>query len=276
MGATQEVSTMKKVLGIAAVVIAVVVVYASMGGDSDKTPPAVATPTPQPQAPPQPAEENEPESNAKGNIKVTVTVKGELPPPAALNRKADPYCAKTKMIDPSILAKDGKLQNAVVRLIGKVKKPKGDMPAPVQISQKDCMYSPRVNTAMVGQEIAISNDDKTLHNVHAYKGLDTQNWFNIAQPPNAPPVKKILKDFHMATFQCDVHPWMNAYISITEHPYQGVSATDGTVVLKNPPVPNKAYKVASWHERLGVQKAEVIVKADETVEISLEYQAPAK
>ena len=36
----------------------------------------------------------------------------------------------------------------------------------VKIAQHDCMYRPRIQGAVDGQKVSISNDDLTTHNVH--------------------------------------------------------------------------------------------------------------
>lgn len=58
-----------------------------------------------------------------------------------------------------------------------------DAPPPaaaVEMNQQDCMYTPRLTTAVVGQKIVARNGDPVLHNVHAYLGASTL--FNKSMP----------------------------------------------------------------------------------------------
>lgn len=207
-----------------------------------------------------------------GNIKVTVAFEGDAPKQEPLNRKADPYCAKTQKLDESVIVKDGKVQNVVVQIASKVKSDATAPAEPVKIDQNECTYSPRVSTAMVGQQIEISNSDKTLHNVHAYKGENKDNWFNSAQPPKAPAISKDLEE-GLVQLKCDVHPWMTSYVAVASHPFIGVSGEDGVVTLTNVPSKGKPYKVSTWHEVWGKQEVEVTVEPGKTAEVTVTYKA---
>ena len=61
-------------------------------------------------------------------------------------------------------------------------------------------------------------------------------------------------------FQCDVHPWMFAWVSVFDHPYFAVSAADGKFTIKN--VPAGKYTLEAVHRKLGTQTAEIEDKAD--------------
>ncbi len=140
------------------------------------------------------------------------------------------------------------------------------------MKQNACTYSPHVQTGMKGQSIEISNSDKTLHNVHSYKGAKKKNWFNIAQPPGAPAKTEKLKKAELSTFKCDVHPWMSSYVVTTENPFNGVTGDTGSVTLEGVPSKAKAYDIITWHESLGEQIVEVIVEAGKTAEVTVTYK----
>jgi hypothetical protein len=61
-------------------------------------------------------------------------------------------------------------------------------------------------------------------------------------------------------FQCDVHPWMFAWVTVVDNSYFAVSGADCKFNIKN--VPAGKYTVEATHRKLGVQTAEVEVKAD--------------
>ena len=219
-----------------------------------------------------PAEEAAEATGEPGTINVTVKFEGAAPEAAKLDRKADPYCAKTAKTDPSVLVNgNGTLKNVAVSL----KKVRGKFEVPAEnltLTQSECMYEPRVQTAMVGQKLEITNGDSTLHNVHSYKGEALQNWFNRAQPPKAPAITETLSG-DIATFKCDVHPWMASYVVLSKHPFHGVTGDEGAVALANVPSSAKAYTITTWHEKYGAQEAEVTVEAGKTAEVTVTYKA---
>ncbi len=206
---------------------------------------------------------------AAGSIAGTIGYTGAPPKAEKLNRKSDPVCAKTEVVDPTVtLSKDGKaLANAVVR-ITKNAPAGGKAPAePVIIDQQQCMYSPRMVCAVEGQKMAIKNSDGTLHNVHAYSG--TKTLFNQAQPPKSKDIEKPAKDGELIKLKCDVHPWMTAYIAVTKHGFCAVTDADGKFEIKN--VPPGTYTVEAWHEKLGTQTAEVKVEDGKAADPKLSF-----
>ncbi|MEZ4272825.1 MAG: hypothetical protein R3C68_15740 [Myxococcota bacterium] len=245
-----------------------------------RQPAADVEPTPEPTAvaePVQPAAETAdagaPEGEP-GEIKIKVAFEGQKPKAKPLNRKADPYCAKTKRMDETVaFSESGALKNVVVSIADKVK---GDFEVPaeaISIHQEECMYSPRVVAGMVGQKVEIKNGDKTLHNVHAYKGMNESNWFNTAQPPNSPVLSKELGNDEIAHLKCDVHPWMTSWISISEHPFNKVVDDEGSVHFTDVPARAKPYKLTAWHEKFGKKEVEVMVEPGKTAEVTITYKA---
>src|SRR3954471_5047090 len=104
------------------------------------------------------------------SIEGEVDFTGKTPTAGKLHREADPFCAKKAMTDPSVLVKGGKLENVWVHVTKGAKDAAKPPDAVVEMDQKDCMYTPRVVTAVVGQKIQAKNGDPVLHNVHTYEG----------------------------------------------------------------------------------------------------------
>ena len=144
----------------------------------------------------------------------------------------DPAC-DAQVPDETVLVKDGKLANVLVRLTGAL--PRVAVPTvPVVIDQQGCTYRPRVQGAMAGQTIQIRNSDGTLHNVHSYAGARTL--FNRAQPPGARPMDTTFPPgTEVVKLKCDVHPWMLGWVVVGEHPWHAVSGADGRFELAGGP-----------------------------------------
>ena len=199
---------------------------------------------------------------ADSSIEGTVDFSGKAPTPAKLHREADPYCAKTPMTDPSVLVKNGKLENVWVHVS------KG-----AEMDQKNCMYTPRMTTAVVGQKITAKNGDPVLHNVHTYMGSATV--FNKGMPnEKTPPIEYTAKEEGMMRWKCDVHPWMRGYIGISKNGLQAVSGSDGTFKIDN--VPPGKYTLEAWHEKYGTKTQEVTVEAGKPAKVTFKYDGTEK
>jgi hypothetical protein len=128
-----------------------------------------------------------------------------------------------------------------------------------------------VQGILVDQKLEIVNGDDTLHNVRAL--AEKNRPFNIGQPPaTAPRIKTFTTVEPRLKFKCDVHPWMFAYLFVMEHPYFGVSASDGTFTL--PTLPPGTYTLVAWHEKLGEQEAQVTVAGDGSGTAAFVFKAP--
>lgn len=204
----------------------------------------------------------------KGTIKGVVNFTGKAPEMKVPTKRKDSDVCKDKQVPyNAVVAKDGKLQDVLVRIeVGGVK---GDFKAPDKhavIDQHECMYIPRIQGVVAGQDIDIKNSDSTLHNVHTYKG--TESLFNQAQPKGSDPLIKQWDD-GIIKFTCDVHPWMRGFVVVTDHPFFAVSGADGTFTIEK--VPAGKYTVEAWHTHYGMKKAEVTVADDKPAELTFSY-----
>lgn len=207
----------------------------------------------------------------KGAIDGVVTFEGTPPAPAAASAMTDPACQGAAP-EAAVTIQDGKLANVLVRISDASLKVAGPA-APVVVHQKGCQYTPRVQGAVLGQKLAIQNQDPTLHNVHTYE--DRKSLFNNAQPPGAPPILKPLPDREgVVQVKCDVHPWMAAFVVVGHNPYFAV--TDAAGHFHIPDVPPGHYTLEAWQEALGTKTATVEVKADQTAQAAFQFAAAAK
>jgi plastocyanin len=206
-----------------------------------------------------------------GTIKGAVKLAGKAPERKDLNMKADPFCAKQppSKDEEVVVGPAGQLKNVAVRIAkgfsGQAPAPSGD----AVLDQKGCMYRPRVVVAQAGQTVAIKNSDQTLHNVHTYKGPATL--FNQAQVFGMPDIKKKFGPGDIVKFKCDVHPWMTAYVLVSDNPHFAVTGDDGAFTIAN--VPPGKYTIEAWHEKYGTKTVDVTVAAGKTEEIKLEFAA---
>jgi plastocyanin len=236
-------------------------------------PPPPPPPPPAHREPPVQPEQTQPPGPplAAGTAQVTgtVTFVGKPPEMKAINRGADPFCAKTAMKEEEVIVgPGGGLKNVLVRITKGIA---GNYEAPMTnatLDQSACMYRPHVQGIMTGQSLLIRNSDQTLHNVHAYKGPSTQ--FNQAEIPGLPPIaKKFSTSGDVIKFKCDVHPWMTAYVAVEPHPFFAVTGDDGTFTI--PKVPAGRYTLEAWHERYGTKTTDIVVEGNKPTEAKFEF-----
>jgi plastocyanin len=275
---------MKKVrIGVTTVLVSLGVMVAGAACQKEAPPPAPA-PAPAPAAAAPAAGSSDgaaaaaPAADGAATVKAgTATLKGVVklsgtPPEMALTkRQADPYCARTPMKDEEVMVgPGGGLRNVLVRITTGTS---GNYEAPMTnatLDQSACMYRPRVQAIMAGQSLLIRNSDQTLHNVHTYRGASTL--FNQAEIPGLPPIaKKFDQNGDLLKFKCDVHPWMTAYVAVSNHPFFAVTGDDGTFEI--PKVPAGTYTLQAWHERYGTKSAQVTVQAGTPAVVSFKFDA---
>lgn len=195
-----------------------------------------------------------------GTVEGSVTLSGPRPKPKPLEKPHDPFCAAARPKDERVLVSaKGALRNVIVRVKDAPKS--ADPPAsPFVLTQDRCTYRPRVGGVIAGQTIAIKNADDTMHNVHTYQGQRTLT--NRVQLPGTPDIEQpTRRDAEpILKFACDVHPWMAAYVLVSDHPFFAVTGEDGAFTLKD--VPAGKHTIEAWHELLGVQTREVDVQPD--------------
>jgi hypothetical protein len=213
---------------------------------------------PAPAAAPAPAPVFKPGDGVAGVVKI----KGEAPKRRKIKMDADPKCAamhaEAPMQDDIVVDASGNVQYAFVHISKGLEGKTFPKPAaPAKIDQKGCRYEPHVVGVMVGQDLEISNSDDLLHNVHGLPFVNKE--FNFGQPTKGLVEKKqfTAKEVMMKV-KCDVHPWMSAWVGVTEHPFFAVTDAAGKFAIKG--VPDGKYTLEVWHERYKSVTAEIEVK----------------
>ncbi len=170
------------------------------------------------------------------------------------------------------LVHDGMVENAFVYVRRGLEDRVFAVPIePVEIDQAGCLYRPRVAGARAGQTIRFVNGDPLLHNVHGTPKA-SPGW-NVSLPrQGAAREIRVDRPEVMVSVRCDLHPWMQGWIGVVDHPYFAVTGRDGRYTL--PDVPSGDYTVAVWHERLGTQESRVTVAAKGTVDAPFTFTGP--
>ena len=209
-----------------------------------------------------------------GDITGSITFKGTPPAEKEITPiKDDPNCAplypnglpKTKFY---VVDANGDLADVVVCLkdaSGKeiTGKSTGASAAPATLDQKGALYVPQILAMQTGQKLIVKNSDPLVHNVHTKPTANPES--NQVQMQGGPDLSYTFEKPEMfLKFQCDVHPWMFAWVSVFDNPYFSVSGTDGKFTIKN--VPPGKYTIEATHRKLGTQTAVIEVKDGATTQ----------
>ncbi len=172
----------------------------------------------------------------------------------------------TPAMDESLLVNaDGGMRNVVV-FIKDGPNLAGPVAGDAQLTQKNCQYEPHVMAIRTGQNLVVTSQDATIHNVHVESDANpAQNFsesiggthtLNFALP-------------EVVRFKCDVHPWMTAYAYVFNHPCFAVTDADGKFEIDH--LPAGTYTLVAWQEKLLTQEMQVTVSADKPVKADFEY-----
>lgn len=187
-------------------------------------------------------------------ISGTVTLAGPIPPPRQI---LVPNChagADATVPDETVVAgSDGALRNVIVHL--KDGPNVATSSGPLVLDQVGCRYVPHVVTLRTGQTLRVRSSDPTLHNVH---GLPDRNRpFNFGMTMAGETRDMTFTHPEIFRIRCDVHPWMQAYAGVFDHPFHAVTGEDGTFRLEG--VPAGTYTLVAWHEKYGQRQQTVTV-----------------
>jgi hypothetical protein len=110
------------------------------------------------------------------------------------------------------------------------------------------------------------NTDRLLHNLHSNStGNPT---FNRTQPRGRT-IPLVFKKAEIIRVDCDLHPWMRAWVVVAEHPFYAVTNDQGEFMLDN--VPPGEYTLQLWQESLGTVTQDVTVR-DEATTVTVEMR----
>jgi len=198
-----------------------------------------------------------------GSIKGQIVADGAVASLKLLVTKGDAgakdssVCAAQDVPDESLVvdAKSGGIANVVIYLQKKPAKVHPDLEKSkekeVLFDQKGCQFLPHVLLVRNDQQVRVKSDDAVAHNTHTYPLKNKQENFVVS--PNdrtgvaVPSVT--LAERLPAKVGCDIHPWMQAYWVILDHPYAAVTKADGTFEIKGLPVGDHVFTV--WQEKVG-------------------------
>jgi len=221
------------------------------------------------------------------DITGTVTLNGTPPPEREITPlENDPVCGKMhsgKVTTQFFVVGPNKgLADVIVMLKGVPAKAADASTPPAVMDQKGCLYEPQILAIQTGQKLLVKNSDPAtvpMHNVHISPApgpnLDAYST-KISQPQmsGAPDLEySFPAPENFLKFQCDVHPWMFAWVTVVDNPYFAVTDKDGKFTIKD--VPAGKYKIVALHRKAapnGVEKDVDTTSGNATVDFTLEVK----
>ena len=212
-------------------------------------------------------------ADTTGTVKGRVVFDGKAPEMKPLEITADQSkgcCEEGKSVDTTdrtlLVGDKNGIANVVVMIEVKGKEAEAAA-SPLKLDQKECRFEPHVMVVPVGTTVEYLNSDKVSHNVHTY--ANKNDAINQTIAPGAKQAQKLAKADRIE-IKCDIHPWMNSWLIVSDTPYYAITDRSGNFEIKG--LPAGEYKVEVWHEKLGKGKGKAVVKDDgtsEMVEISM-------
>lgn len=183
-------------------------------------------------------------------LKAKFVYDGTPPARAKVDSSKDPFCAPIEILSEAMLVgKDGALQNLVLMLDSK--RTKAEIPAEykkpvdgkVELDNNGCVFKPHIVFARVGQTIEVLNSDQTGHNANfGFFNNEAEN-FLIPAKDKRQTKKLVAEESTMMPVECNIHPWMKAYVVVLEHPYAAASDEHGQIEIHNLPVGDVTFLV---------------------------------
>jgi len=197
------------------------------------------------------------------------TIKGRLvwggdqvPPVKVLEEKGkaekDPnVCAKDKPIVSRELTVDPETKG-IAYAFAYISRPKGSNPEAIKelvekqpkivLDQKNCEFLPYLVPMYQEQTLIVKASDPGInHNVRLNAFTNPGLNQNVA-PGGQLPLKLVAERLPIK-LNCDIHPWMKAYVMVYDHPFFTTTGKDGSFEIKG--VPAGTQNLVIWQENVG-------------------------
>jgi hypothetical protein len=212
-----------------------------------------------------------------GTLRGRVVLEGSVSVPGPITPTKDAFCIAQAPIpnDRIQTGADGGLANVFIYLPnapGGTRQP--ESVEPIKFDQVNCRFVPHCMTMQTGQTILVLNDDETLHNTHT--NPQRQPAFNQGVAPkerNGVPLVYSRSERIPVSVICDIHPWMLAFHMPLDHPYNVITAEDGSFEIAD--LPAGTHQFTIWHEVPGVinNRYAVEIPVDGTAEVEIKVPA---
>jgi hypothetical protein len=174
----------------------------------------------------------------------------EMKQPKARRHAA--FCKHRDIPHNAVQVQSGRLEQVLVG-IENGQLPKATVPSePVRVGIRDCVLTPRVQGAQLGQSARLENHDPVLHNFNVRH--EDHAILNVGAPADSPAQELMLDELGVYRIQCDVHPWERSFVVVLDNSAHAVAESGFTVLSGLPPM---ELEIFAWHPRFGKKSASV-------------------
>lgn len=126
---------------------------------------------------------------------------------------------------------------------------------PASLEIRKCVFEPHIFISRVGQKLKLINSDEYGHNPNfIFFANDPES--RMQPPGQSVEIELANSEKTPSPIRCNIHPWMQAYVLVFDHPYTGVSDQHGVVNIEKLPA-GKAITFKIWHESMAKSIDEV-------------------
>jgi hypothetical protein len=121
-------------------------------------------------------------------------------------------------------------------------------PKAVEIDQPCCKFIPHALGIRQGQDLVAKNSAPVAHNIY-WAGIKNPGGNVLIPGGGSHTITGLVADRTPVRLNCNIHPWMVAWLRVFDHPYFAVTDDNGKFEIKLAPAGN--YSLVTWHEAVG-------------------------
>lgn len=144
---------------------------------------------------------------------------------------------------------------------------------PAVIDQRGYVFRPPVLAVRDGRRVRFTSQDPAQHNVRS-RDPNPANAFSVDIPGLGTPEHRFVAnpDHRPVELECDIHPWMAAWVYVFEHPWFDVTGAAGRFRIDD--VPGGRHTLAVRHPGGALERdVEVTVEAGATTEVIVRFRS---
>ncbi|GAA5508435.1 methylamine utilization protein [Novipirellula caenicola] len=184
-----------------------------------------------------------------GDLTLRFRYEGELPVPEAIQVDKDAaFCGQHRLVDESLLVhpQDRGIKNVVVYLdTGRGGSEVAKVPSLKRthtLTSKHCRFDPHIVVMQAGDTLNLTNSDSVGHNANVSVFRNSPSG-QLVPMHGVRRMKLELPEPAPLPVQCNIHPWMKAYVVVLQHRYVGVSDEHGRLVIRDLPEQELTFRV---------------------------------
>jgi hypothetical protein len=118
----------------------------------------------------------------------------------------------------------------------------------VEMDQPCCAFVPHCLALRQGQVLTVKNSSPVAHNVR-WTSKNNPGASVIVPAGQHHVINNLVADTSPIGVNCDIHPWMKAWVRVFDHPYFALTDANGNFEIKGAPA--GTYQLVVWHEGAG-------------------------